>query len=69
MGKQKTQKSISKRFKLTKTGKLKYETPGASHLMVKKSSKVKTRKGMKRILAKASSREVLNALPGRSFKK
>ena len=41
MAKAKTRKSITKRFKVTGTGKLLRRTPGTRHLMRKKSNKQK----------------------------
>jgi large subunit ribosomal protein L35 len=43
MPKQKTRKSISKRFKLTKTGKILRRTIGMRHLKANKSKKVSRR--------------------------
>lgn len=40
-GKMKTKKAISKRFRLTATGKLKYKQAGLRHLLAHKSSKKK----------------------------
>jgi len=42
--KPKTRKSIIKRFKITKTGKILRRTPGQDHYRAKKSGKVKRRK-------------------------
>jgi large subunit ribosomal protein L35 len=39
MGKLKTKKGVAKRFKLTKTGKLKYHSGGKSHLLSSKKAK------------------------------
>lgn len=39
----KTSKSIAKRFKFTKKGKIKYQRCGKSHLLSKKESKRKRR--------------------------
>jgi len=43
MPKQKTRKSIIRRFKVTKTGKILRRRSGTRHLRVKKSSKQKRR--------------------------
>jgi large subunit ribosomal protein L35 len=43
MKKQKTRKSISRRFKITKTGKILRRRSGTRHLRVKKSRKQKRR--------------------------
>jgi large subunit ribosomal protein L35 len=39
MGKQKTKKAVSKRFKMTKTGKILHRSHGARHLKSNKSQK------------------------------
>jgi large subunit ribosomal protein L35 len=39
MGKLKTKKGVAKRFKLTKTGKIKYSSGGKSHLASCKKTK------------------------------
>lgn len=41
MPKMKTNKGAAKRFKITKTGKIKRQKEGARHIMTKKSSKRK----------------------------
>ncbi len=41
MGKPKTRKSILKRFKITKTGKVLRRATGQDHFLIKKSSKKK----------------------------
>lgn len=46
----KTHKGISKRFKITKTGKLKYTACGRSHLLTGKKSKRKRSLRKARIL-------------------
>ena len=67
MPKQKTRKSVSKRFKVTRTGKLKRNKSGHSYLLirsdkdVKRSAKKATvvapsfEKRMKKMMAKAGS--------------
>jgi len=40
-GKAKTRKSVSKRYKITGSGKIKRMKPGARHILTKKSSKRK----------------------------
>lgn len=40
-GKMKTKKAVSKRFRLTASGRLKYKKPGLRHLLAHKSSKRK----------------------------
>ena len=46
MPKMKTKKSVTKRFKMTGTGKLVRSRPGKRHILTKKSSKRK--RGLKR---------------------
>lgn len=41
MTKMKTKKALTKRFKLTSTGKLKRSRPGRRHILTKKSAKRK----------------------------
>lgn len=41
MPKMKTKKAVAARFKVTGTGKLKFNRPGRRHIMTKKSSKRK----------------------------
>jgi large subunit ribosomal protein L35 len=43
MPKMKTHKGISKRFKVTAKGKLRYKHPGANHLMNSKNAKRRRR--------------------------
>lgn len=43
MPKMKTKKSAAKRFKVTKTGKVKFKQSGLRHILTKKSSKRKLR--------------------------
>jgi len=43
MPKQKTHKGLSKRLKVTATGKVKYKRPGAGHLMSGKNAKRRRR--------------------------
>lgn len=40
-GKMKTKKAVSKRFRLTASGRLKFKRPGLRHLLAHKSSKRK----------------------------
>ncbi len=64
MAKLKTKKGVSKRFKMTKRGKIKYLAGGKSHLL---SSKTKARKRMlrraKTLLDKKKSRYLKRMLP------
>lgn len=48
---QKTKKSISKRFKITGTGKMLRRTPGFRHLLASKSTKSKRRASKDKLVA------------------
>jgi large subunit ribosomal protein L35 len=50
MPKQKTNKSVAKRFKVTKSGKVKRGKPGRRHLLSVKSAKQRRRLRRKEIL-------------------
>jgi len=50
MGKLKTKKGVAKRFKLTKSGKIKYSPEGKSHLMSSKQPERLRRLRKRRIL-------------------
>lgn len=50
MTKMKTCKSVTKKFKLTGTGKLVRKSPGRSHLLAHKSSKRKRRLGRDKLV-------------------
>ncbi len=62
MAKIKTHKSISKRFRVTEHGKLLHDVPGASHLMVKKSARMKNRKKVRRQLSKSAAFLVIKGI-------
>ncbi len=57
----KTRKSITKRFKLTKTGKLLRRLSGANHYRVKKSGN-RIRKGRKWVLVNKSEAKKIKKL-------
>ncbi len=64
MGKLKTHKSIAKRFKVTKNGKLSFNAPAWNHLKSKKGSGIKHRKNASRLLDTEMGRTLKRALPG-----
>lgn len=59
----KTRKSISKRFKVTATGKVTRRTPGYRHLMRHKSAKSHQRAGMDKTVSPGFSAHVKRAMP------
>jgi large subunit ribosomal protein L35 len=64
MPKLKTKKSISKRFKITGTGKVMHYGSGGAHLLSKKSSKRKRRiKQSSSIKNKGVSKMIKNLMP------
>lgn len=58
----KTRKSIKKRFKLTRTGKVVYRAAGQDHFRAKKSGKTKRKKRQPRVLSKELARQIKKAL-------
>jgi large subunit ribosomal protein L35 len=64
MPKQKTRKSIAKRFKITATGKVKRTTAGRGHLLTGKSRKRKRQLRGGAILSGADRRRVIGQLAG-----
>ena len=56
MPKQKTHKGLSKRVKVTATGKVKYKRSCGGHLMSSKSSKRRRRIGRSSIMTAASAK-------------
>jgi len=62
MPKQKTNKTASKRFKITKTGKLLRRRQGISHLRRKESSSVKQRKNSLAELKGARKKKVIKLI-------
>ncbi|MBI3335929.1 MAG: 50S ribosomal protein L35 [Candidatus Portnoybacteria bacterium] len=59
----KTNKSMKKRFKITKTGKVLYRPAGISHFQAKKSSKAKRRNKGYMELKGPMARQVKRMLP------
>ena len=58
----KTHKGISKRFRVTKSGKLKYSACGRSHLLTGKKSKRKRFLRKSRILKRAGQKQYIKRL-------
>lgn len=64
MGKLKTKKGVAKRFKLTKSGKIKYHGGGKSHLATcKKSKRIRGLRRAKTIDARKESKFLKKMLP------
>ncbi len=63
MPKQKTRKSVAKRFKLTGTGKIKRESAGRGHLFTNKTSKQKRRLRQGGLVAKTDYKRIVDYLP------
>ena len=64
MPKQKTRKGVAKRFKVTKTGKIKRKGAFASHIMGKKSAKRKRKIRKPKLADKSDVRRIKQLLPG-----
>jgi len=58
MAKQKTHKGLSKRIKITASGKVKHRRAGGSHLMSGKSAKRRRRIGSSAIMAGSPAKTV-----------
>ena len=67
MPKMKTHKSTKKRFRLTAKGKAKHRGAGTSHLAQGLSSKRRRNLRGTRVLAKASTRQVVDCLRHNSY--
>jgi large subunit ribosomal protein L35 len=63
MPKLKTKKGVRKRFKLTKTGKIKRAQAGKSHILTKKSRKRKRKLVHSALVDKTFEKKVKKALP------
>ncbi len=63
MPKLKTNKSAQKRFKLTKTGKVKRMREGARHILTKKTRKRKRRLGSATTVDKTFEKKVRGLMP------
>ncbi len=60
---QKTKKSVTKRFKITATGKLMRRTPGFRHLLSAKSTKSKRRASRDKQVAPGHAPALLRCMP------
>jgi large subunit ribosomal protein L35 len=60
---QKTKKSVTKRFKITATGKLMRRTPGFRHLLAAKSTKSKRRATRDKIVPAGHAAPLLRCMP------
>lgn len=63
MPKLKTRKSIAKRFKITKKGKIKRQKAGRGHLLAKKSSKRKRLLRKQALVSGADKKTIRMLLP------
>lgn len=63
MPKQKTRKSVAKRFKKTANGKIKRGSAGRGHLFTNKSTKQKRRLRAGGLVDKADVKRLINYLP------
>jgi large subunit ribosomal protein L35 len=63
MPKQKTNKAARKRFKITKSGKVKYVKAGRRHILGKKSRKRKRKLRKAGFLNKTQARQIRRLLP------
>ena len=62
-GKMKTKKAVSKRFRLTASGRLKFKRPGMRHLLAHKSSKRKRQLLKPGYVAKVDRKRIRTWLP------
>ncbi|MDD5680523.1 MAG: 50S ribosomal protein L35 [Candidatus Omnitrophica bacterium] len=63
MPKLKTRKSVAKRFKITKSGKIKRTQAGRSHILTKKSRKRKRQLRRKALVVSGFLRKLKKQLP------
>ncbi len=63
MPKQKTRKAAAKRFKITKTGKIKSSKSFRGHLLARKSRKRKRALSKRAVLGKTAARKIRTMLP------
>jgi len=61
---QKTRKSVSKKFKITGSGKVMRRTPGRRHFLRNKSTKQKNRSGKDKPASEGVVRFVKKSIPG-----
>ena len=63
MGKLKTKKSVSKRFKITKNGYFKHKKSHLSHILTKKSQNRKRKLRKMKYISKSHTKSLKIALP------
>jgi len=63
MPKLKTNKSVAKRFKITKNGKVKKRAAGRSHILGKKTRKAKRKLRQSSYLAPCEAKKIRRMLP------
>jgi large subunit ribosomal protein L35 len=63
MPKQKTNKGVAKRFKITKSGKIKRSRAGASHILSKKTRKRKRNLRSAGLVDKSDEKRIKELLP------
>ncbi|MGL4944182.1 MAG: 50S ribosomal protein L35 [Thermoguttaceae bacterium] len=66
MPKQKTHKGVSKRFRVTGTGKVKHRRSGTSHLAWRLTTKRKRKLRGTGVLSATETRRILRVLPNES---
>ena len=59
----KTRKAVSKRFKVTATGKVKRNRQGKRHLLSNKNAKRRRRLGTSALVVKADMRRITESMP------
>jgi large subunit ribosomal protein L35 len=64
MPKMKTSKAAAKRFKVTKSGKIKRKKAYSSHIMTKKSAKRRRNLRKSKLVDKSDLRRIKQLLPG-----
>lgn len=62
MGKMKTKKMISKRFKVTRTGKVVHRAAGQDHFNARETGSVRRAKRTDRVMSTAFTRTIKNAI-------
>jgi len=58
----KTRKSLTKRFKITKNGKVICRAAGQDHFRAKKSGKFRRQKGINKVLSKSLAKQIKKAI-------
>jgi large subunit ribosomal protein L35 len=63
MPKIKTRKGATKRFKITKNGKVLAKKQGLRHILTKKGSKRKRQLGIKSVLKECEAKKIIRMMP------